>query len=250
MAEKTPGVVDPFNRDVAENAGYRYTTNAQLSSQMANRRLTEVALEATEFRGRRVLDVGCGDGSYTVELFDQGGPSSMHGIDPAANAIETARRNAGNRAIAFSCESAARLPFERGAFDLAHLRGVLHHMDDPRAGVAEALRVATKIVIIEPNGYNPVLKLLERFSPYHREHGERSFTHRTLDRWIRDAGGAVRSRRWAGLVPFFCPDLPARVLKRIEPAFEGLAPLNLLSCAVYVVVAEQAGSPSPGVRGV
>jgi SAM-dependent methyltransferase len=238
MPTEQPGVVDPFNRDVAENAGYRYTTNAALSSRLANRRLTDLALAATGFRGRTVVDVGCGDGTYTFDLYDEGHPSSMHGIDPAALAIEAAQRNSGSRAITFSVDGAGSLPFGPQSFDIAHLRGVLHHMDEPRGGIAEALRVAKRVVIIEPNGYNPILKLLERFSAYHRDHAERSFTHRRLDGWIRESGGLVVSRRWAGLVPFFCPTWFARLLKRLEPLIEALPVVKQLSCAVYVVVAE------------
>jgi len=230
-------IVEAFNEDVLSNEGYLYTTNANLSSRLANRRLTEVALHAANFRGARVLDIGCGDGSYTFDLYDEGSPASMTGIDPASNAIEIARSRTGARSIVFSSENAERLNCEDQSFDLAHLRGVLHHMDKPAVAVAESLRVAKTVVIIEPNGYNPVLKLIEKISPYHRRHGERSFSSRTIDRWIRDGGGTVVARQWAGLVPFFCPDWMARTLKVLEPLIERVPLVNLLSCAVYVVTA-------------
>jgi ubiquinone/menaquinone biosynthesis C-methylase UbiE len=239
MALDQRKVIDAFNRDVAENAGYRYTTNASLSSLLANRRLTDLALSSARFRGQKILDIGCGDGSYTFDLYDEGRPAAMHAIDPAEKAIQTAKLNAGSRDITFTCHDAEALPFPGASFDIAHLRGVLHHMLDPAAAVAEALRVAATVIIIEPNGYNPVLKVLERVSRYHREHGEHSFTHATIDRWIAAGAGRVQSRQWAGLVPFFCPDWLARILKAIEPAFERIPGLNLCSCAVYVVVASR-----------
>ena len=37
--------------------------------------------------------------------------------------------------------------------------------------------------VIEPNGYNPVLKVLEKVSRYHIEHEERSFFPATLHAW-------------------------------------------------------------------
>jgi ubiquinone/menaquinone biosynthesis C-methylase UbiE len=230
-------IVEAFNEDVLSNEGYLYTTNASLSSRLANRRLTELALHAANFRGARVLDVGCGDGSYSFDVYDEGSPTSMVGIDPASNAIEIARSRRGDRAIEFRCENAEQLGFDHRSFDIAHLRGVLHHMDKPAAAVVESLRVAQTIVIIEPNGYNPVLKIIEKISPYHRKHGERSFSSRTIDRWISDGGGRVVARQWAGLVPFFCPDWMARVLKTLEPVIERIPVVNLLSCAVYVVTA-------------
>ncbi len=41
-------------------------------------------------------------------------------------------------------------------------------------------------------------------------------------------------RSYAGLVPFFCPEPVARVLKTIEPVVERVPVLRALGCAVYV----------------
>jgi SAM-dependent methyltransferase len=238
MTESASGAA-PFDRDVASNDGYRYTTNASWSSVTANERLTQAALAAESFRGKRVLDVGCGDGTYTLELCALGAPARMCGLDAAAGAIERARRSAGARPIDFCVGSAEELPFERDSFDLVHLRGVLHHLDHPRQAIVEALRVAPKILVIEPNGYNPVLKLIEKASPYHREHKERSFAPRALVRWCAESGARVRTDGYAGLVPFFCPESVARALKRVEPMVERLPVLSHVACAVYVFVAER-----------
>lgn len=97
--------------------------------------------------------------------------------------------------MTFAVGSASGLPHSDGEFDLAYLRGVLHHMDRPIDALAEALRLAPLIVVVEPNGYNPGLKLLERVSRYHREHGEKSYAPRRLDRWVESVGGTVVARR-------------------------------------------------------
>ncbi len=238
---QTDSTVAPFDRDAASNAGYLYTTGARLSSQMANQRLTEAALDSLSFHGKRVLDIGCGDGTYTIELFDRGQPARICGVDPAQKAIEVARQKAAGRNIEFAVEDACKLPYEADRFDIAHLRGVLHHMERPAEAIREALRVAPRVVIIEPNGYNPILKLLERGSRYHREHEEKSYAPRQLDRWVEQMGGIVQSRKWAGLVPFFCPDPAARVLKVIEPVLEHIPLARACSCAVYVLVAVRSG---------
>lgn len=237
MNNKADSTVDPFNRDATTNAGYLYTTDAQLSSQMANRRLTDAALDAVSFRGKRVLDIGCGDGTYTIELFERGQPVAICGVDPAHKAIEVARQKASGRNVKFAVESAYKLPYVSDSFDIAHLRGVLHHMDRPVDALREALRVAPLIVIIEPNGYSPILKLLECVSRYHREHKEKSYGYLKLDRWVQDNGGFVKSRQWVGLVPFFMPALFAKGLKKIEPVFERLPLIRVCGCAVYVMVA-------------
>ena len=231
---------DAFNRDVAIRGGYSYTTNASLSSRLANQRLTDVALEIVNFRGQMVIDIGCGDGTYTLELYDRGQPAGMHGVEPAQKAIEIARQRIAGRQIHFGVHSAYELPHAANSFDVAHLRGVLHHLDRPVDALREAFRVARTLVVIEPNGYNPMLKILERFSRYHIEHNEKSYAPLTLDRWISRLGGAVRVRRWVGLVPFFCPDWMARSLKAIEPVVEQLPLINAIGCAQYVFVATRA----------
>jgi len=61
MAVINPNV-EVFNRDVASNEGYRYTTNIRLSSQLATQRSTDMILGLERFADRTVVDVGCGDG--------------------------------------------------------------------------------------------------------------------------------------------------------------------------------------------
>jgi SAM-dependent methyltransferase len=116
--------------------------------------------------------------------------------------------------------SAYQLPFSTRSFDVAILRGVLHHLDHPEKAIQEALRVSHTILVIEPNGYNPGLKLLEKFSAYHIEHGEKSYAPHTLDQWVRQGGGQIFYRKWAGFVPFFSPDWLARLMKAMEPFIE------------------------------
>lgn len=228
---------EAFNRDAACRGGYVYTTNARLSSILANRRLTDAALSAVDFRGKNVLDIGCGDGTYTVALYDLGRPAAIHGIDPAEEAVAVACRKINGRPITFSTGSAYALPYDANQFDIAHLRGVLHHMDRPVDALRESLRVARTLVVIEPNGNSPLLKLIERTSRYHIEHQEKSYASRRLDRWVRALDATVLSRQWVGLVPFFCPDWSARILKALEPVVEHVPLVNAVGCTVYVFAA-------------
>ena len=229
------GVVDPFDADVRANAGYRYTTNASTSSVLANERLTALTRSLVDLRGRRVIDVGCGDGTYTHELFGATAPAEMVGVDAAAEAIGLARDRYGAAAPAlrFEVADAGALPFAAARFDVAVVRGLLHHVAEPARALAEVSRVAAEVCVIEPNGYNPVLKVIERVSAYHRAHQERSFAAARVRRWIRDLGGVIEAEAYAGLVPFFCPRPLALVLKTIEPAVEALPVGRQLACAVF-----------------
>jgi SAM-dependent methyltransferase len=224
---------EPFDRDVDDNQGYRYTTNAPLSSRLANDRLTDLTLELVQLGRRSLIDVGCGDGTYTADLARRGAPSGVVGIDPSPRAVEVAaRRHPGLR---FEVGAAGWLEATSERFDVAVARGVLHHAEDPAELVRAIGRVAREVVVIEPNGWNPVLKVIERASAYHRAHGERSWRSSVIDDWLRAAGLAPVQRAYAGLVPFFCPALVARALKAIEPAFESAGALGKPALAVYAV---------------
>ena len=231
---------EPFERDVELNEGYRYTTNAPLSSRLANERLTDATLELVSLAGRTLIDVGCGDGTYTSELARRGSPAEVVGIDPSPGAVEVAARRYPD--LRFEVGDAGWLESTAERFDVAVARGVLHHADDPARLVRAIARVAHTVVVIEPNGWNPVLKLIERASSYHRAHGERSWRSSVIDGWLREAGFVPARRLYAGLVPFFCPDAAARLLKTLEPLVEALGPVGRPALAVYAVAARRVES--------
>lgn len=233
--------IDVFNRDAATNQGYIYTTNTQLSSQLATQRSTEVIADIGAFTGRSVLDVGCGDGFYTCRLYDLVQPKKMTGVDLASKAIDIANANKQDRAIEFHVGDAHRLPYADNSFDLVLVQSILHHDDNPLDLIREAFRLAPEILIHEPNGNNLGLKVIEKVSRYHREHHEKSYSSRRLSYWIAKADGYVVRRQFAGFVPMFCPDPIARMMKSIEPVVERLPVVNAFGCAVQVIVAARQG---------
>jgi SAM-dependent methyltransferase len=135
------------------------------------------------------------------------------------------------------------LPYPDNSFDVALLQAVLHHVPEPIDIIREALRLAPEIIVLEPNGYNLGLKVIERTSSYHRAHHERSYSPRRLDQWVADAGGTVVSRRFVGLVPVFCPNWMARALRVVEPVVERVPLLRDTVCALYVFQAKRNDSP-------
>lgn len=229
--------INPFNNDAAQNSGYIYSTNASLSSQLANQRLTDLTLEALSLNGKSVLDIGCGDGVYSRAIAQLGQPRTLIAGDVAEQAVRLAQRNSTEHNICYIINSAYELPFAEKSFEIATLRGVLHHLDQPQKALAEALRVAQTVWVIEPNGYNLGLKVLEKVSDYHIAHREKSYAPHQLDSWITQLGGKITSRKWAGFVPMFCPDGLARLMKTLEPVIEHTPLLNRIASAVYVFTA-------------
>lgn len=229
----------PFDKDAAAHGGYLYTKTQRLSCRLATSRSLDVILATGQFAGRSVVDMGCGDGFYTIRYWDRAEPRSVTAVDAAASAIEVANRRKEGRNIAFQVADVHKLPFPDNSFDLALLQSILHHDDRPADVIREAFRVAPVILIHEPNGNNPGLKIIERTSSYHLEHGEKSYSPRTLVRWVREAGGEVTWRKFAGFVPMFSPDWLARLMKAVEPVVERTPVLRALGCALFVVVARR-----------
>lgn len=98
--------------------------------------------------GSRVLDVGCGPGSITLDLAAMiaglgGAASQVTGVENTPEPLREARAAATARGIAarFVPGDAYRLPFRAGEFDVVVAHQVLQHLSDPVAALSEMLRV-------------------------------------------------------------------------------------------------------------
>lgn len=106
-----------------------------------NRGLRVLGLRMVEpFEPIKVLDVGCGTGTF-LELFQNAG-TELYGIDTSPSMLEIARDRLGEEAQ-LHLEDATQMPFEDQSFDLVLSMLVLHEMDqDTRLlTIAEMKRV-------------------------------------------------------------------------------------------------------------
>src|SRR5262245_48333261 len=83
------------------------------------------------YRGRRVLEVGCGAG-VDLARFAKGG-ADVVGVDLSSSAIDLARANFEQQGLAgrFEVADAERLPFADESFDLVYAHGVVQYTADP-----------------------------------------------------------------------------------------------------------------------
>ena len=93
------------------------------------------------YRGKKVLEVGCGAGVDLVR-FARGG-AQVTGVDLTASAIDLARANFSQQGLAgdFRVADGEQLPFPDGTFDLVYAHGVVQYTANPRRLVEECRRV-------------------------------------------------------------------------------------------------------------
>lgn len=95
----------------------------------------------------KILDVGCGPGSITVDLAKRVRRGHVTGVDFTEEPFEAGRALATSQKVAnveFKVGDIHKLPFENETFDIVHAHQVLQHIRDPVQGLKEMKRVAKK----------------------------------------------------------------------------------------------------------
>src|SRR5579863_6505470 len=96
--------------------------------------------------GQRMLDVGCGPGTLTVDLARHVAPGQVVAIDVAAKGVEEARSHAaesGATNTQFVVGDFREVDLEPASFDVVHAHQVLQHLANP-VGALGAMRALAK----------------------------------------------------------------------------------------------------------
>jgi SAM-dependent methyltransferase len=126
-------------------------------------------------RGKRVLDVGCGNG-YVLSRYARHG-AEAHGVDITETAIALSRRRFALDGVSgeFRRTDGETLGYPDRSFDIACAMGVLHHVADPRPMLGEMARVLKPggeliLMLYHRNSwkYRVVLPLRRLLDPHYR----------------------------------------------------------------------------------
>jgi ubiquinone/menaquinone biosynthesis C-methylase UbiE len=95
-----------------------------------------------------ILDLGTGTAQIPIELCRQSPEARVVAIDLAEHMLELARRNVAAASLSGQIElrrvDAKRLPFADDSFVAVMSNSIMHHIPEPRAALADALRVLRK----------------------------------------------------------------------------------------------------------
>jgi len=163
----------------------------------------------SKYRFEKILDVGCGDGNFSILLKEACRAKEVYGIEISEKGVESARKN-GVKAFQLDIDT-EDFPFEESYFDAVFAGEVIEHLYDPDHfldEVYDALKSHGMFVLSTPNlasiynriallfGYQPfpmgvsIRRNIGRM--YEPEYGEQSldhirvFTLRTLKEILRD----------------------------------------------------------------
>jgi ubiquinone/menaquinone biosynthesis C-methylase UbiE len=231
-----------FNKDVGSSGSYIYTKKEILSARLSHERISKEMVDMVKEhfpRKIKILDIGCGDGTYTIELFNFLKPTKILGFDPASKAIKYANSRIVNNQknqIAFQIGNIYKIEnvLKKDKYDLAIIRAVFHHLDHPELAVNRVCKYFDKVVILEPNGYSPILKIFEKTSKYHRRHFEKSYFPFLIDKWFLKNDYILVDRKIFNIIPCFSKNYLAQFLKKAGPFFEGIPLIRNFYCSSNV----------------
>jgi SAM-dependent methyltransferase len=135
--DQTPSSPAMYVYGESADAGARFGPAQRLLHRFRHSR----ARQFTRQRPGRVLDVGCGDGSFLIGLALQGW--DVYGTELSASIAATAKQRLGDRV---RVEEMERTAHPVASFDLITFWHVLEHLDNPRRALSEARR------LIKPDG--------------------------------------------------------------------------------------------------
>src|SRR5260370_31306634 len=121
--------------------------------------------------GARVIDLGCGSGTFTALLARAG--FDCVGLDISAKLVAVGRRK--HPQIEFVAGDIERLPFPDASFCGALFSGAVHHFPHPSPCAAETFRLLRprgRFLALDPNPMNPFMwPYRDRASPFYSSVG-------------------------------------------------------------------------------
>lgn len=193
-----------------------------------------------KLKPEKVLDVGCGCGSFTAKI----APYCKHitAIDSSQSLIDRCKKENQLTNVDFICMDARDIVYPENSFDLVLERASLHHILEWRAVLNEMTRVSLKYVCIEEPiddprneekrntiaAQNLFLELQKEIGyPHYKHHAPEALREYFTSRRVEYESQIVKSDQSIEFVEYFAQfELFAEKSKRKEYWLERLAGLK------------------------
>lgn len=205
----------------------------------------------------RLLDVGCGGGSFLSAMTESG--YDGFGSDISTKAAAQCQIRSGAPTV---CAQLPKLPFRPGAFQTVTMYHVLEHLHDPVAAVeavAEILPPGGRFVVQTPNASCWQLLLLgERWNGLDVPRHLINFRSEDLEELLEGCGFDIVHRKYfslrdnpAGLAASLFPGLEpvSRKLRKVQETPRAQLLKNLLFMAITVAAAPFTMLEAAGAAG-
>lgn len=152
--------------------------------------------------GERLLDVGCGPGTISVDLAERVAPGEVVALDREPAIVAETADLAGERGVAnlnAVVGDVYALDYDDGVFDVVHAHQVLQHLSDPVAALVEMGRVTRPggLVAVRDADYGAMTwfpadprldRWMEIYQAVARSNEAEPDAGRRLLAWAREAG--------------------------------------------------------------
>lgn len=123
---------------------------------------------AGDLRGKRVLDAGCGQGEWTVELLNRG--ARVTALDLSPGMVDVTRRRVERQVpsqlpnLELAVAPLEESGLEAGSYDLILGRFILHHVELALASeeLGRLLAPGGRALFVENTALNPILRVARR----------------------------------------------------------------------------------------
>jgi ubiquinone/menaquinone biosynthesis C-methylase UbiE len=139
----------------------------------------------SDLRGKRVLDIGCGQGDTTVFFALRG--AEVWALDVADRMVEFTRELAGHHGVTQRVHVEAcrveDMKYPSDFFDIVFADGVLHHLDLPRAvpNLVRVMKSGGRGFFLEPQKGSLFIQIYRVFARDLRTEDERPLEPRDVD---------------------------------------------------------------------
>ena len=127
-------------------------------------RLKMLGIEAGDYQGKKVIELGCGTGEYSL-WYASHGAADVTGIDLSQGSLALANQKkaeANLTNVQFVEKDILKIDLPDNTFDYSYSVGVLHHTGDPERGFAHLCRMTKPGGVVVVSLYNTYSRYILR----------------------------------------------------------------------------------------